>query len=131
MPPLPPDTVRALTESVAAGVDPSPVVATSNGNPLLVVEMARALAWGEDVLSDQCLSVFAYAEAEALSNSAAVMQPTWAPTTAFRSRSAPAALPAPQPGDLARDLAKLCAAAQRHGRESDFAKALHLLACTP
>jgi DNA-binding SARP family transcriptional activator len=53
VPPLPPDAVRALTESVAAGVDPSPVVAASNGNPLLVVEMAHALARGEGVVSDR------------------------------------------------------------------------------
>jgi DNA-binding SARP family transcriptional activator/tetratricopeptide (TPR) repeat protein len=53
VPPLPPDAIRALTELVAAGVDPSPVVAASNGNPLLVVEMAGALARGEDLVSDR------------------------------------------------------------------------------
>jgi DNA-binding SARP family transcriptional activator len=269
VPPLPPDAVRTLSESVAAGVDPSPVVAASNGNPLLVVEMARALARGEDLVSNRvdaliderlgslgdvagslvpwlaafgrdvapglladlaglptadllppleelerhgilratpdgtydfghdlvrevsyrrlssprrrllhrriaavlhgvpdpdlilaadvarhadeggdslvcatacagaaqrCLSVFAYAEAEALlelgRRHAARLAPDDSIPVQVRLLQLflHPGLRLRQPGDLARDLAELCAAAQRHGRESDFAKALHLLA---
>ena len=269
VPPLSPDAVRALTESVAAGVDPSPVVAASNGNPLLVVEMARALARGEDVFSgrvealigdrvgslgdiagslvpwlaafgrdvgpslladlaglptadllapleelerhdilratpdgtydfshdllrevsyrrlspprrqllhhriaavlhgmpdpdlilaadvarhadeggdsricaaacvraaSRCLSVCAYAEAEALlelgRRHAARLDPDDSIPIQVQLLQLflHPGLRLRQPGDLARDLAELCAAAQRHGRVSDFATALHLLA---
>lgn len=267
--PLPPDAVRTLTEAVAAGVDPSPVVAAGNGNPLLVVEMARALARGEDLVSgrvdaligdrldglgdvagslvpwlaafgrdvapgllgtiaglpladllsalaelerhgilrvtadgtydfshdlvrevsyrrvspprrrllhhrvatvlggvpdpdltlagdiarhadeggdsrvcaaacaraaQRCLSVFAYAEAEALielgRRHAALLSPDdRIPVEARLLRLfLHPGLRLHQPGDLARQVADLCAAAQQHGRESDFADALHLLA---
>ena len=267
--PLPPDAVRALTESLAAGLDPSPVVAASNGNPLLVVEMARALARGEDLVCDRvdaligdrlgslgavagslvpwlaafgrdvapglladvaglptaellppleelerhgilhatpegtydfshdlvrevayrrlsaprrqllhrqiatvldgmpdpdlilaadvarhadegqdsrvcaaacaraaarCLSVFAYAEAEALlelgRRHAARLAPDDRIPVQVRLLQLflHPGLRLRQPGELARDLAELCAAAQQHGRASDFAKALHLLA---
>lgn len=269
VPPLPPDAVRALTESVASDVDPSPVVAASNGNPLLVVEMARALARGEDLVSDRidaligdrlgslgdaagslvpwlaafgrdvapsllaelaalptvdllppleelerhgilhatpegtydfghdlvrevsyrrlsaprrrllhhriaavldgvpdpdlihaadvarhadeggdsrvcaaacaraaqrCVSVFAYAEAEVLLELGRRHAGRLAPDdripveVRLLQLYLHPGLRLRRPGDLARDLAELCAAAQRHGRESDFAKALHLLA---
>jgi DNA-binding SARP family transcriptional activator len=269
VPPLGPDAVRALTESVASGVDPFPVVAASNGNPLLVVEMARALARGEDLVSDRvdaligerlgrlgaiadslvpwlaafgrdvppglladlaglpmadllspleelerhailhatqdgtydfshdlvrevsyrrlsaprrrllhnriaavldglpdpdlihaadvarhadeggdsricaaacaraaqrCLSVFAYAEAEVLLELGRHHATRLAPEDSIPVQVRllqlflHPGLSLRQPGDLARDLAELCAAAQRHGRDSDFAKALHLLA---
>lgn len=269
VPPLPPDAVRALTESVAVEVDPSPVVAAGNGNPLLVVEMARALARGEDLVSDRvealiadrlgclgdvagslvpwlaafgrgvapslladiaglspadllppldelerhgildvapdgtydfshdlirdvsyrrvsaprrrllhqriaavldtvpdrdlvlaadvarhadeggesricaaactraaqrCLSVFAYDEAEVLlelgRRHAARLAPDDAIPVQVRLLQLflHPGLRLRQPGELARELAELCAAAQRHGRESDFATALHVLA---
>jgi DNA-binding SARP family transcriptional activator len=269
VPPLPPEAVRALTESVAAGVDASLVVAASNGNPLLVVEMARALARGEDLVStrvdavigdrlgnlgdiagslvpwiaafgrdvppnlladlaglsaadllapleelerhgilhatpdgtydfshdlvrevsyrrlsaprrrllhhriaavldgvpdpdlilaadvarhadeggdsrvcatacaraaQRCLSVFAYAEAEALlelgRRHAARLAPEHSIPIQVRLLQLylHPGLRLRQPGELARDLAELCAAAQRHGRDSEFARALHLLA---
>jgi DNA-binding SARP family transcriptional activator len=269
VPPLGPDAVRALTETVAAGMDPSPVVAASNGNPLLVVEMARALTRGEDLTSgridaligdrlailgdaagglvpwlaafgrdvapgllgdiaglspadllapldelerhgllratpegtydfthdlvrevsyrrvspprrrllhhriaavldgvpdpdlvlaadvarhadeagdsavcaaacartaERCLSVFAYAEAEALlelgRRHAARLAPDGRIPLQVRLLQLflHPGLRLRQPGDLARELADVCAAAQQHGRQSDFAKALHLLA---
>ena len=269
VPPLPPDAVRTLTESLATGVDPSPVLAASNGNPLLVVEMARALARGEDLVSNRvkaligdrlgslgdlagslvpwlaafgrdvapglladlaglpttdllapveelerhgilratpegtydfghdlvrevsyrrlsaprrrllhhriaavldgvpdpdrilaadvarhadeagdsrvcaaacaraaqrCLSLFAYAEAETLlelgRRHAARLAPNDRIPVQVRLLQLllHPGLRLRQPGDLARELAELCADAQRHGRENDFAKALHLLA---
>jgi DNA-binding SARP family transcriptional activator len=49
--PLDPASVEALVGRIAAEVDAARVVEASNGNPLLVVEMTRAIARGDDVVS--------------------------------------------------------------------------------
>ena len=84
--------------------------------------------------AERCLSVFAYADAEALLElgrrhtgrlghddripvQLRLLQLFLHPGLRLR-----------RPGDLAREVSELCAAAQQHGRPADFAKALHLLA---
>jgi DNA-binding SARP family transcriptional activator len=51
--PLPADTIGQLTRPIAPDADPAPIAEASNGNPLLALEMARALARGEDPLSSR------------------------------------------------------------------------------
>jgi len=49
--PLAPTTIAALTDPIAPGADSSRIAEATNGNPLFAVEMARALARGDDPLS--------------------------------------------------------------------------------
>jgi len=49
--PLAPTTIAALTDPIAPGADSSRIAEATNGNPLFAVEMAKALARGDDPLS--------------------------------------------------------------------------------
>ena len=49
--PLAPGTIAELTEPIAPGADTSSIAAATNGNPLFALEMARALARGDEPLS--------------------------------------------------------------------------------
>jgi DNA-binding SARP family transcriptional activator len=51
--PLPAATIAELTRPIAPDADPDQIGAASNGNPLLALEMARALARGDDPLSSR------------------------------------------------------------------------------
>ena len=51
--PLPDAGVHELIRRVAPRADPNPIVRASNGNPLLALEMARAVVRGDDPLSGQ------------------------------------------------------------------------------
>ena len=51
--PLPDAAVQELIRRVAPLADPNPIVRASNGNPLLALEMARAVVRGDDPLSGQ------------------------------------------------------------------------------
>jgi DNA-binding SARP family transcriptional activator len=49
--PLAPDTIAELTAPIAPGADTAGIAAVTNGNPLYALEMARALARGDEPLS--------------------------------------------------------------------------------
>jgi len=49
--PLAPTTIAALTDPIAPGADSSRIAEATHGNPLFAVEMAKALARGDDPLS--------------------------------------------------------------------------------
>jgi DNA-binding SARP family transcriptional activator len=51
--PLPAASIAELTEPIAPGVDASRIAEATNGNPLFAVEMARALARGDEPLSSR------------------------------------------------------------------------------
>jgi DNA-binding SARP family transcriptional activator len=51
--PLPPATIGELTEPIAPGADAQRIAEATNGNPLFALEMARALARGDDPLSSR------------------------------------------------------------------------------
>ncbi len=51
--PLPASTIADLTRPIAPDADPDRIAGASNGNPLLALEMARALARGDDPLSSR------------------------------------------------------------------------------
>jgi tetratricopeptide (TPR) repeat protein len=84
--------------------------------------------------ASRCLSVFAYVEAEALLELGRRHAARLGPDDSIPIQVQllqlflHPGLRLRQPGDLVREVADLCAAAQRHGRPADFARALHLLA---
>jgi DNA-binding SARP family transcriptional activator len=51
--PLPDTTIAELTRPIAPDADPTRIAGASNGNPLLALEMARALARGDDPLASR------------------------------------------------------------------------------
>jgi DNA-binding SARP family transcriptional activator len=51
--PLPDTGIHELIRRVAPRADPNPIVSASNGNPLLALEMARAVVRGDDPLSGE------------------------------------------------------------------------------
>ena len=51
--PMPVTTIAQLTEPIAPGADPERIAEATNGNPLFALEMARALARGDDPLSSR------------------------------------------------------------------------------
>jgi DNA-binding SARP family transcriptional activator len=51
--PLPATTIGELTRTIAPHADAEQIAGASNGNPLLALEMARALARGDDPLSSR------------------------------------------------------------------------------
>jgi DNA-binding SARP family transcriptional activator len=108
--PLKPGAVRELVHQAVGEVDAARIVATGSGNPLLVLEMARALARGEDPLSGRLDALIADRLA-ALSEAAAGLIP-WVAT--FGRGIGPAllaGLSGLSPGELLGPLAEL----ERHG----------------
>jgi hypothetical protein len=129
---------RLLHHRIAAVLDGVP-----DPDHVLAADVARHADEGGDSracaaacarAAERCLSVFAYAEAEALLELGRRHAARLAPDDRIPAQVRllqlllHPGLRLRQPGELARDLADLCAAAQQHGREGDFAKALHLLA---
>lgn len=76
--PLTAGAVRELVRRAHGAVDAAPIVATGSGNPLLVLEMARALARGQELLSGG-VDAFIADRLAALSDGAAGLVP-WVAT---------------------------------------------------
>jgi DNA-binding SARP family transcriptional activator len=108
--PLADATIAQLTAPIAPGVDVRRIAEASNGNPLLALEMARALARGDDPLSSRVDALIGDRLAR-LDERAAELVP-W--VAAFGRAVAPgilARLVERHPGDLFEPLGTL----ERHG----------------
>lgn len=51
--PLAPEAIAELTDPIAPGADPARIARATHGNPLFAIELARALALGEDRLTSR------------------------------------------------------------------------------
>jgi DNA-binding SARP family transcriptional activator/tetratricopeptide (TPR) repeat protein len=108
--PLASSTIAELTEQIAPGADSSRIAAATNGNPLFAVEMAKAVARGEEPLSNRVDALIGDRLAR-LDEHALALVP-WA--AAFGRALAPnllAAIANREPAELFEALAEL----ERHG----------------
>ena len=108
--PLPAATIADLTRPIAPDADPDRIAGAANGNPLLALEMARALARGDDPLSSR-LDALIGDRLERLGEGAAKLVP-W---LAVLARSVDAALLAEAVEGDTTDLFEPLGELERHG----------------